>query len=88
MYVVIGGAGDAGQHLGMLLRAEGHEIAFVESNESAAAMASDIDALVIKGDVSDPKALKDAEIEKSDYYLGLTKDDSANLTSCSQQHHY
>lgn len=83
MYVVIGGAGDAGQHLGMLLRAEGHEVAFVESDESAAARASDIDALVIKGDVCDPKALKDAAIEKCDYYLGVTKDDSANLTSCA-----
>jgi trk system potassium uptake protein TrkA len=83
MYVVIGGAGDAGQHLGMLLRAEGHEVAFVESNETVAAMASDIDALVINGDVCDPKALKEAEIEKSDYYLGVTKTDSANLSSCS-----
>lgn len=83
MYVVIGGAGDAGQYLGMLLSVEGHDVAFVESNESAAASASDIDALVIKGDVCDPKALKEADIEKSDYYLGMTKDDSANLTSCS-----
>ncbi len=83
MYVVIGGAGDAGQHLGMLLRAEGNEVAFVENDESAAASANEIDALVIKGDVCDPKALKEAAIEKSDYYLGVTKDDSANLTSCS-----
>ncbi|UCE38264.1 MAG: NAD-binding protein [Thermoplasmata archaeon] len=88
MHVVIGGAGDAGQHLGMLLRAEGHEVAFVENNESAAARASNIDALVIKGDVSDPDSLKDAGIEKSDYYLGVTKDDSANLTSCSLANYY
>ncbi len=83
MYIVIGGAGDAGQHLGMLLAAEGHDIAIVESNESSAARANEIDALVIKGDVCDPKALKDAGIENADYYLGVTKDDSANLTSCS-----
>jgi trk system potassium uptake protein TrkA len=83
MYVVIGGAGDAGQHLGMLLAAEGHEVAFIESNESAAARANEIDALVIKGDVCDPKALRDAGIEKADYFLGVTKDDSSNLTSCA-----
>jgi trk system potassium uptake protein TrkA len=83
MYIVIGGAGDAGQHLGMLLAAEGHDVAFVENNESAAARAGDIDALVIRGDVCDPQALKEAGVNRCDYFLGVTKDDSVNLTSCS-----
>lgn len=83
MYVVIGGAGDAGRYLGKTLRAQEHEVAFIERDASAAAEASEIDALVVRGDVCDPKVLKEAEIGRSKYYVGLVKDDSANITSCS-----
>jgi trk system potassium uptake protein TrkA len=83
MNVVIGGAGDAGGHLGRILRAEGHEITLIEKDPKTISTVGDIDALVIKGDVCDPKFLLEAGISHSDFYVGLVKEDSANLASCS-----
>jgi trk system potassium uptake protein TrkA len=83
MYVVIGGYGDASRYLGRLLRAEGHEVAFIEKDPGTASEASGIDALVVNGDVCDPDALKEAGIKNSDFFIGMVKDDSSNITSCS-----
>lgn len=83
MYVVIGGFGDASRHLGRLLAAERHEVAIIEKDASALAEAKELDALVVEGDVCDPRSLKKAEITRANYYVGVAKEDSANITSCS-----
>ncbi len=88
MYVVIGGAGDAGIQLGRLLRSGGHEVAFVERDHSSAEEAKDIDALVVEGDVCDPSKLIDAGIRSCDYYVGLVTEDSGNLASCSLANYF
>ncbi len=83
MYVIIGGFGDASRHLGRLLASEGNEVAIVENDVSAVNEAKDLDALVVRGDICDPKALKEAEINRANYYVGIAKEDSTNLASCS-----
>jgi trk system potassium uptake protein TrkA len=83
MYIVVGGAGDAGIYLGKLLREGGSEVAFVERDPTAAANAGQVDALVVEGDVSDPRSLRQAEIERADYYVSVVTGDSANLLSCA-----
>ena len=88
MYIVIGGAGDAGRYMGRILLKEGHEIAFIDNDNLALEKAKEMDALVVKGDVCDYRSLLDAEIEESDYYLGLVRDDSANLVSCALANFY
>ncbi|UCF07879.1 MAG: NAD-binding protein [Thermoplasmata archaeon] len=69
--------------MGRLLRSEGHEVAFIERDLAMASEAKGIDALVVNGDVCDPNTLKDAGIENSSYFIGMVKDDSSNITSCS-----
>jgi trk system potassium uptake protein TrkA len=88
LYIVIGGAGDAGMHLGRLLRSGGHEVAFIERDPEVAEEARDIDALMIEGDVCDPQSLVDAGVRNCDYYMGLVTEDSANLASCSLANYY
>jgi len=83
MYIIIGGAGDAGLHLGRILSKKGHEIAFIDSNLEALNKAREIDSLVVEGDVSDHRVLLQAGINNCDFYIGLVKDDSANLVSCA-----
>jgi trk system potassium uptake protein TrkA len=88
MYVIIGGAGDAGRHLGNVLAKEGHEVALIDKDPNAIEKAREIDALVIKGDVLDFKTLLDAGITNCDFYIGLVKEDSENLVSCSLANFY
>jgi len=88
MYIIIGGAGDAGLHLGEILSKKGHEIAFIDNNINALNKAKNIDSLVIEGDVCDFRALLKAGIDNCDFYIGLVKNDSANLVSCSLANFY
>ncbi len=88
MYVIIGGAGDAGRHLGKILSKEGHEVVLIDNDSRAVEKAREIDALVVKGNVCDFKTLLDAGITDCDYYIGLVKEDSENLVSCSLANFY
>lgn len=88
MYVIIGGFGDASRHLGRLLASEGHEVAIIEKDASAVSEAKELDALVVRGDICDPKSLKEADINRANYYVGIAKDDSTNLASCSLANYY
>ena len=83
MYVIIGGAGDAGRHLASILSKEGNEVVLVDNDSKAIEKAREIDVLVIKGNVCDFKTLLDAGITECDFYIGLVKEDSENLVSCS-----
>lgn len=83
MYVVIGGYGDASRYLGRLLLSEGHEVVFVERDAGLFSGSGRIDALLVDGDICNPKTLKEAGIENSDYFIGMVKEDSANIAGCS-----
>jgi len=88
MYIIIGGAGDAGRNLGRILVREGHEVALIDKDQNAVEKAREIDAFVIKGDVLDFKTLLDAGITNCDFYIGLVKEDSENLVSCALANFY
>jgi len=88
MYVIIGGAGDAGRYLAKLLSNQGNEVAIVEKNKEVTEEITNIDALIINGDVCDYRDLLEAGINDCDYYIGLVKEDSTNLISCSIANFY
>ncbi len=88
MYIIIGGAGDAGRHLAKILSKEGYEIAIIDNEPKAVEKAREIDALIVKGNVCDFKSLLDAGITECDFYIGLVKEDSENLVSCSLANFY
>ncbi len=88
MYIIIGGAGDAGRHLARILVEEGNEVAIIDNDTNALEKAKEMDVFAIKGNVLDYKSLLEAGITDCDYYIGLVKEDSENLVSCSLANFY
>jgi trk system potassium uptake protein TrkA len=83
MRVIIVGGGDVGTTLAEVLIKEKHDVILVESDEKRAEeLGEKMDALVLHGDASDRKILKDANIQKSGALLTLTSDDKTNLLVC------
>jgi len=80
MKIIIAGAGDIGKSLVNILAAKGNEVTLIESDKDRAERSAEItDALVLQGEPTDMKILKDAGIEKADAVVSLTKDDKSNL---------
>lgn len=81
--VVIAGAGHVGRELARMLVDEKIEVAVVQRGAGRAFdLAAKVpDALVIKGDASDPTVLREAGIEEADYFVAATQDDETNILS-------
>lgn len=83
MKIIIGGAGAVGTHLAKLLSREHHDITLMdESPEKLEDMASNFDILTLPLSPSSISALKEAEVEKADLFIGVTPDEAHNMTSC------
>ncbi len=83
MRIIIVGGGDVGEGLAEVLIKEKHDVTLIESDEKRAEeLGERLDALVLRGDASDRKVLKDANIERCDALLALTSDDKTNLLVC------
>ncbi len=83
MKVIIVGGGRIGEKLSELLVNEKCDVVIVERNEKIAEeLGEKLDALVLRGDATDRKILKDGNIEKCDAMVALTGDDKTNLMIC------
>jgi len=83
MHVIIAGGGRLGEALANLLVNEKHDVVLIEKDEKLSEeLAERLDALVLHGDASESKILKDANIEKSDAVVAMTGDDKTNLMIC------
>lgn len=83
MYIVIMGGGRVGLTLASSLVAVGHDVTLIESDESLCGnAAAELDALVICGNGTDIKTLKEAEISNANVFVAATGNDEANLLSC------
>ncbi len=80
MRVVIVGAGDIGRELAEnLIRRGGNEVVLIDSDEKLAEqLASELDALVLHGDGTNPELLKKARIEEADALVATTGSDAIN----------
>jgi trk system potassium uptake protein TrkA len=83
MKVVIVGGDSLGEALAEALIKEKNDIVIIEKEEKLAeVLAEKLDALVLHGDGSDIKILKDADYENSDAIIAMTGDDKTNLMVC------
>ncbi len=83
MKVMIVGGGGLGFDLAQLLVKEKHDVVVVEKNDKRAEMLGEsLDALVLHGDGTDRKTLKDGSIRKADALIAMTGDDKTNLMVC------
>ncbi|RLJ08403.1 MAG: hypothetical protein DRP16_01445 [Candidatus Aenigmatarchaeota archaeon] len=83
MRIMIVGGGSVGGRLAEILVKEKNEVVVIEKEEKIAeALGERLDALVLYGDATDRKILKDGNIEKCGAFFALTADDKTNLMVC------
>ena len=83
MNIVIVGAGDIGFLLSKRLSAEKHNITIIESDPVKSQRAKEhIDAIVIEGNGSSLKTLREASLQNSDVFAALSNNDEVNIIAC------
>jgi trk system potassium uptake protein TrkA len=83
MKVIIVGGGHLGNELASLLVKEKHDVVVVEKDDNRAEyLGENLDALVLHGDGTDRKVLKDGGIKKCNALIAMTGDDKTNLLVC------
>ncbi len=83
MDIIIVGGGRTGEGLAERLLKTGHEPTIVEDDEERAQyLASELDALVIKGSGSNMDVLEDAGAEDADVLAAVTGSDEVNFMAC------
>lgn len=80
-HVIIAGAGQVGEWLARLLIKEKIRVTMIQRGvDRAFDMASAVpEALVLRGDATDPNLLREAGIEEADYFVAATQEDETNL---------
>lgn len=83
MYVVIVGSGRVGENLASFLINDGHDVVLIETDKNLCSIAaSQLDALVLCGNCTDPQILEDANIDEADVFVAVTGSDDSNLLAC------
>jgi len=81
--VVIAGAGQVGRWLARLLVADGVNVRVIQRGAGKAFdLAAELpEVLVLRGDARSPEILREAGVEKADYFVAATQQDEVNLLS-------
>ncbi|MCE5206524.1 MAG: Trk system potassium transporter TrkA [Porphyromonadaceae bacterium] len=83
MKILIAGAGAVGTHLAKLLGQEDHEITLMDADRERLAITRDnTDILTSVGNCTSLKDLTEAGVAHADLYIGVTPEESRNITSC------
>jgi len=83
MHIIIVGSGRVGENLASFLINDGHDIVLVETDRNLCSIAaSQLDALVLCGNCTDPQILEDANIDVADVFVAVTGSDDSNLLAC------
>jgi len=87
-FVIIAGGGRVGSHLAKTLVSEGKDVVVVEKDPAVCEkLASEINALIINGDVTNKKVLEDARIQGADVFAAVTGYDNENIVACQLAKH-
>ncbi len=83
MKIIIAGAGEVGFHLAKLLSYESQEITLIDTDRESLSYADNhLDIKVLKGDATYIAILKEARVETSDLFIGVTASETTNITAC------
>lgn len=83
MRIVIAGAGEVGSHLARLLFKDRHDVTLIdEQQQRLNSVSSCIDLLTLCGSPGSVAVLSEAGVESADLFIGVTPDESRNITCC------
>ena len=83
MKVVIAGAGAVGTHLAKLLSGENQDVIIMDPDiEKLNFSKSHFEIMTMEGSSTSLKDLKEVAVEDADLFIGVTPDESVNITSC------
>ena len=83
MRVVIAGAGAVGTHLAKLLSGENQDVIIMDPDiEKLNFSKSHFEIMSMEGSSTSLKDLKEVGVEEADLFIGVTPDESVNITSC------
>jgi trk system potassium uptake protein TrkA len=83
MKILIAGAGAVGTHLAKLLGQENHDITLMDADKERLSIIRDnSDVLTYIGNCTSLKDLTEAGVSHADLYIGVTPEESKNITSC------
>ena len=87
MKIVIVGAGQVGTHVSRMLSRENHDITLVDEEKSRLDAAEDgNDIISLQGMPTSIDTLKEAGAATADLFIGVTPDESQNITACILAH--
>ena len=87
MKVVIVGAGAVGTHLSKLLSREHQDCVLIDDNEERLSALSEYDVMTYNASPTSIKVLKEAGAQHADLFVGVTPEETTNLTACIIAHH-
>ena len=84
MKIIIAGAGEVGFHLAKLLSYESQEIVLIDNDKENLKYAENhLDIRTIHGNALSLSLLNDSEVKNSDLFIGVTSQESLNITLCA-----
>ena len=86
MKVVIVGAGAVGTHLSKLLSREHQDCVLIDDNEERLNSLTEYDVMTYNASPTSIKALKEAGTQHADLFVGVTPEETTNLTACMIAH--
>ena len=87
MKIIIAGAGEVGTHLAKMLSGEKQDIILMDTDEERLHQLEDnFDLMTVNASSLSINGLKEAEVPGADLFIGVTPDESRNMTSCLLAH--
>ncbi len=83
MRIVIAGAGAVGTHLSKLLSAENQDVVLMDPDRDKLNFTkNNLEIMTIDGSPTSLKDLNEIDVKTADYFIGVTPDESVNITAC------
>ena len=87
MKIIIAGAGEVGTHLAKMLSGEKQDIILMDTDEEKLGQLEDnFDLMTVNASSLSIAGLKEANVPNADLFIGVTPDESRNMTSCLLAH--
>ncbi|MDR0834038.1 MAG: Trk system potassium transporter TrkA [Candidatus Symbiothrix sp.] len=86
MRIIIGGAGEVGTHLAKLLSQENQDIILMDTSEERLNFPISAEIMTVQGNPTSIQDLKTAGIKEADMFIGVTPEESTNMTACMLAH--